>query len=298
MHPETPLSMGNPKDSLVGAPSTVIKLSSQQQIDLHRVQIELVAEFRRVCEKHSLKFFALYGTLLGAVRHQGFIPWDDDVDLGMLRADYEKLLDVVKLDLSEKYFFQTFASDEHYASPLGKLRKNKTVFHERTSGLGGQHRGIFIDVFPLDTKPTKKWQQVLQQRSTYVLKRLLMIKGGYEIGAGGGGVRRTTRLLAGAMSKLLPRPLLVGLLNHQMSRRNGCPAVKYISVSGPYSYDRETLDARWVNELVELPFEHTTIPAFRDAHSYLTRIYGDYMILPPKSDRIGHHDLVKLDFGS
>lgn len=278
--------------------SGVPELTEEELSDLHDVQLELLAEMRRLCELHSLRFFALYGTLLGAIRHRGFIPWDDDLDLGMVRTDYERFLEVAKTDVSARYFFQSVDSDPEYYSPLGKLRKNGTVFYERASGTGGQHRGIFIDLFPLDVKPARRTGQAIQNGSTYVLKRLLMIMGGYEIGAGRRGLRRAVRVLAGAVSRILPRSLVVRLLGRQMARSGGGRAAKYVSIAGPYTYSRQTVEAEWLDELVEIPFENTTIPAFKDADAYLTRLYGDYMTPPPIGDRVGHHDLIELDFGN
>ena len=74
---------------------------------LHKTQIEILEEFERICEKHNLEYFAIYGTAIGAVRHQGFIPWDDDIDVGMLREDYEKFLEIAKKELGEKYQIMT-----------------------------------------------------------------------------------------------------------------------------------------------------------------------------------------------
>lgn len=276
----------------------MLELSQQQLSELHAVQLELMEELRRLCEKHSLKFFALYGTLLGAVRHRGFIPWDDDLDLGMVRTDYEKLLEVTRTELSDRYFFQSVNSDDDYYSPLGKLRKNGTVFNERTSGTGRQHRGIFIDLFPLDAKPRHTAGQLIQRGSTYVLKRLLMIKGGYEIGFGRRGVRRMIRMLAALVSRITSRNWLSKSLDRQMTRFAEDRPRKYVSIAGPYSYDRQTIEAEWVNDLVEIRFENTTIPAFRQAHQYLTRMYGDYMELPPSSEQVGHHTLIELEFGT
>lgn len=275
---------------------TSIDLSEEQLEQLHAVHLELYGQLRRVCAKHSIRYFAMYGTLLGAIRHQGFIPWDDDLDLGMLRQDYDRFCAVVQDEIGEEYTFQTCDTDPHYASPLGKLRKHGTVFGEEAVGSAGQHEGIFIDVFPLDVRPAREPQRMAQHVGVYVLVRLLMIKGGYVIGRGRPG-RRPIRFLAGLVSRCIPRSVLVRMLDREMRRYDDRPTPQVISAAGPYGAERETVEASWVDDLVAVPFEDSTIPVFRAADAYLRRVYGDYLTPPPPGQRSGHHRLVALSFG-
>lgn len=119
------------------------------------VELDLLAEFQRVCEKYDIKYCAEAGTLLGAVRHQGFIPWDDDLDVGMLRSDFEKLNKVAPLEFKEPYFWQTEETDPGSARGHAQLRNSDTTGiialeyeHQRHNNF---NQGIFIDIFPFDT---------------------------------------------------------------------------------------------------------------------------------------------------
>lgn len=111
-------------------------------------QLEIAKEIRRVCEENDIPYFLTCGTLLGAVRHQGFIPWDDDMDVGMLRENYEKFCRIAPEKLKPEYCWQSWYTDPNYALPFGKVRKRGTLYLEAKS-----HRleenGFYVDIFPL-----------------------------------------------------------------------------------------------------------------------------------------------------
>ena len=119
------------------------------------VELDLLTEFDRVCKKNNIKYCADGGTLLGAVRHKGFIPWDDDIDLAMLRSEYEKLCEVAPKEFKEPYFFQTDKTDIDYARGHAQLRNSRTTgILKSEMGTGCKfNQGIFIDIFPFDAVP-------------------------------------------------------------------------------------------------------------------------------------------------
>ncbi len=116
-----------------------------------KVMLEILLEIHRICEKHNIPYTLIAGTLLGAVRHKGFIPWDDDCDIAMMREDYERFLLVAPKELSEDYFLQTKQTDKCYPLNFAKVRKNNTVLIETgETGEENYHHGIFVDIFPFD----------------------------------------------------------------------------------------------------------------------------------------------------
>ena len=142
------------------------------------LELEIAKELKRICEKNNIKFFFLWGSLLGAVRHQGFIPWDDDMDFGMLREDYEKLIEACKTDLDERFFLQTWDTDSNYPFSYAKLRLKGTHFIEQFAGNSMLNDGIFIDIFPLDNAPDTCVKRKIQGIKYYFCIRLLWIKKG------------------------------------------------------------------------------------------------------------------------
>ena len=140
--------------------------------DVQKVQLEILLEFDRICRKHGLKYLLFAGTLLGAVRHKGFIPWDDDIDVCMLRGDYERFLTVCKDELSAELFLQTTDTDREYPLQFAKLRKNNTRFVEKSMSDLKIHHGVFIDIFPLDNVMPHSFIGRFQQISLYVLHRI------------------------------------------------------------------------------------------------------------------------------
>lgn len=125
-----------------------------QMKEIWAVELDLLAEFQRVCEKYNIHYFASGGTLLGAVRHQGFIPWDDDLDIEMFREDYIKLCEVGPKEFKKPYIFQNEYTESGSLRGASKLRNSQTTAmyrHEKKKCYRGYDKGIFIDIFPLDS---------------------------------------------------------------------------------------------------------------------------------------------------
>ncbi len=274
-------------------------LTDSQKAALRGAQVELLVEFDRACKAHDLEYFAMYGTALGAVRHGGFIPWDDDLDLGMLRRDYDRLTKVISDELDGGFFFQTVDTDPNYGCLFGKLRKEGTRCVDKISIGSQQHGGIFIDVFPLDARATGRVARREQRIMRYVGFRLLYLKAGYRLPMRNDSLlARIAKVVVRGVVRVLPRRAIIALtMRHTRLGRTESPE-KYVSLFGAYFYDRDTVTADWIHPLRELPFEDRTIPVFADVEAYLTQIYGDYSQPPPVEQRVGHHEIVELDFGA
>ena len=121
--------------------------------DVQRVELDILIKVARLCEERGLTYFIESGTALGAVRHGGFIPWDDDIDIGMPRQDYEKFLDIAQKELGDEYFVQTRETDPNAPFSFAKVRKNGTTFIEWNKRNIKMHHGIYIDIFPYDGLP-------------------------------------------------------------------------------------------------------------------------------------------------
>ena len=119
------------------------------------IMLEMVTELDRICKKHDVQYFLFWGSLLGAIRHDGFIPWDDDLDVGMLRKDYIKLMKVLPDELPEHIALQSNDTDRNYFYFYAKLRDKRSFLDEGNYDRVFKERGIFIDIFPVDK--TRKW---------------------------------------------------------------------------------------------------------------------------------------------
>lgn len=269
-------------------------MSTQIDINkLHSLELKIAKEVKRVCDKNNIDYFLIAGTLLGAIRHKGFIPWDDDMDIGMLRKDYDKFIEVCKTDLSEEFFLQTWDSDPNYPFSYGKVRLNKTHISE-TFAIGADiHDGIFIDVFPFDNVPLKEKQIASQRKKSFIYKRILWIKKGF-----GKSIKNSSPL------KYMCFNLFSKLLRYnKMKERYKKLLIKFNNIEsdlvvtdGSYDYSKETIKKTYFLEKTEVNFENDKFTTFKDYENYLSYFYGDYMKLPPIEKR-KTHGIINIDFG-
>ncbi len=262
-----------------------MELSLQQLQELKTVETELLRQFIQVCQRLNLRYYLLGGTLLGAVRHQGFIPWDDDIDVGMPRADYEILMAQGQALLPEGLFLQNHVTDPDYPHNFGKLRHSGTTFVEYSLKNCRINHGVYIDIFPLDPYPEKNVRLfrlkniLLRLRITYAFSSDIL--------------RPVTRL-----ARLLTLPLFPSLRGAVAKRdallRANTTGSRIANHCGAWGA-KEIVPAHWYGEGTHVTFEGMTVRAPREYVSWLTQVYGDYMQLPPEDKRIPHHFVADFD---
>ena len=270
-----------------------------EQALLRKVQLTLLdiaLEIKRVCEENDIRYFLSDGSFLGAVRHQGFIPWDDDMDMGMLRADYEKFCRIAPDALKPEYCFETWVADGGYGLPFGKVMKRNTLYLESKKTVKMREKGFYIDIFPFDNAPDQPDEQAALVRSLTSMARVMLMKCGYRPWMDGDRILWKKR---------------VGYLYFQMkslfvSHRELAKGYDALAVSFPETdtvleqsgRPRPTFFQRaWCEELAYYPFEGELFPGPKDYDAYLTRQYGDYMTPPPVECRENRHQIVQIDFG-
>lgn len=257
---------------------------------LHKAQlrmVEVLQEIDRICQKHDIQWFLYYGTLLGAVRHKGFIPWDDDCDVGMMREDYEKFLKVVEKELKPEFFWQTERSDPKYPRPMPKLRLNNTKLVETDEEDNmPYHQGIFVDIFVCDYYPSYAktilpWFQVMpalrQKRKAYPR----------------GSVMRTVLGVLTAIPYMFHSlaEKTFKLMCKRVQKDTKQPFVS-TEIRLTEGFVMKTEDVFPLKR--ELRFEGVIFPTVNNADACLTAIYGDYMQLPPKDKRRVHARVIEL----
>ncbi|MBR5598246.1 MAG: LicD family protein [Lachnospiraceae bacterium] len=248
-------------------------LITKKQKKIWALELEILEFLDEICKKHGLRYYLEHGTLLGAARHQGFIPWDDDLDVGMPRPDYEKLKVIMETEIREPFFFQTAYTDS-LMFPFAKIRNtNTTAIEEVYCTEDAPHQGIYIDIFPLDGV-------FLEENAPYerMEREIWMTISSPEV-------------VIEAMEKntpfFLPYDMLISLLEKPI--RDRFRQFEALLVS---SYDKATeiglilpaiygmnrkYSKSWYEKTVELPFEHLRIPAPAEYTKVLELLYGDYM---------------------
>ncbi len=256
--------------------------------------LDIALEFQRICEKNNLKYFLIGGSLLGAVRHQGFIPWDDDMDVGMLREDYERFLKICADELGSEFFLQTYDTDEYYTHPFAKIRLNNTELVEDYSENSKQHNGVYLDIFPYDNMPESKMSQKFHYLSFKCLKWAAMGKNDYYF------IEKKKRRFAKIMSIaffFLSKKKAISMCDRVCKMYNKKQCRNVINMGGAYNYNEYTLRTNLEN-LSVLKFEGYDFSVPENYKELLTNMYGDYMKLPPVEQRGKQHSMVKMNIGN
>ena len=260
--------------------------------ELHDVEFEMLLQLRRICKKYNLTYYLSGGTFLGAVRHNGFIPWDDDMDIALPREDYQKFLEVVNDELPEEMEVKSYSLDSDYHHPVARLM-NHTVCVKNNSFRETRLEPAWIDIFPLDGMPDEKlacnihkilllWRKVMIGWANYKdLQDLKPNRPWYEkvlmfIG---------TTFKPGRFMRLTKQ---YEKLEKVLMKYPASKSKVYMNFNGIYRFNSiMNKDYYYGNgALYTFKGEQFTAPANYDA--YLTKIYGDYMKLPPVDKRNTH----------
>lgn len=251
---------------------------------LQMTELEILLKVDEICRKNNIKYFLVGGTLLGAVRHQGFIPWDDDLDIAMPRADYQKFVEISSKALGSQYHFQCVENDADYWLLFGKVRKNGTVFAESRLKNIQTNKGIFIDVFPLDdgNEPNDLLQKI-RIKTARKIQYVMYCRRGVIAGA----VSSQIKILA-KLSRVMSINKWMRLGQKIVSHKNR-NAKYYFNVGSNYNYKKQTILKEKYYPLKELEFEGHRFWVPNDYDFVLKQIFGtNYMELPEKEKRVNH----------
>ena len=259
--------------------------------DIWAVEQEILDEIHRVCTENGLRYSLAYGTLLGAVRHQGFIPWDDDIDIMMPREDYDRLREIWSAKAKPSFILEDETMFDDYMNTFAKVRKDHTTFlqfeSERTCKY---HTGFFVDVFPADRKAPDGLAEKLQYAALAVN---LLYNRGYPSKAGGlKGMAE--RILLGIVPKKYYQKL--SLAAGRFSRKWNALNQNELIAPNTLACCRLFYPADAFDRLTTLSFHGKSYQAFENYDQILRIEYGDYMKLPPEKDRQWTHHPLLISF--
>lgn len=252
---------------------------------LHKQLLELLDEFVRICDKNNLDYFLCGGTLLGAVRHKGFIPWDDDMDVAMLRKDYEKFLKIAPVELKEKFIIDNYHTNKKCYLNFTKIRNRNTLFVQDFQKDYDGEKGIWIDIFPLDYIEKLNFFQVTKIKIVKLIRSIEHYKNNIFLGNNKIWLKKILTFLM----KPIPLTFLQRLQDNLMKGKTHDKEAKYItSIASTYDYKKETMEKDVYLPAKTLEFEGKEYKVPNQYKYYLEKIYGNYMELPAVEKRVTH----------
>lgn len=253
---------------------------------LQLIEVGILKEINRICKKHSLQCFLHYGTLLGAIRHNGFIPWDDDMDLAMPRDDYDKFIEIAKEELGSEYFLHCIDTDDRYFPMFIRVRRNETTFiPDAYKNANLCHNGVWADIYPLNYAYSNT--SVKEKVKFKFINRVLRPLAALRV-MGLCGKTKVKSKVAYAVSKAFTTKGIACIFNWISGTCSAKKAKYYVGLGNmndmqKYYYPREYFGNGTIHDFEGVP---CLIPA--DWDGVLRQIYGDYMQLPPEDQRVGH----------
>jgi len=245
--------------------------------EFHSRLLLLMQEIHNICAINKINYTMLGGTLLGALRHKGFIPWDDDIDIGMLFEDYKRFIQIMK-NINHEWieFSSPYNDPECFISFIKVYDKNTTLIE----GYRDKPKGIFIDIFPIVFAGNSK-QEAMKEYKKHRFFQSILKRKSYHFDTG-----RLREMILTMVGKLCSKEFLMNKITKHYEKIN--------KQSKKYSSDMDgtlkgIVSSDFFNDFCLYPFENYHFYGVKDADNYLKAVFGDYLVLPPKSKRKAHH---------
>jgi lipopolysaccharide cholinephosphotransferase len=254
--------------------------------ELQLVELDVLREFARRCDAASLRWFVIGGTLLGAVRHRGFIPWDDDIDVALPRPDFDRFEALYGRSADPAYTWQSCRTDPAYPFAYGKLGRTGTCIVEPAIAHLPIRQPVHVDVFVLDGAPGSMLARGLHA---------LIVK--LAVTTLGARIRRTGVRRIAYPLRLVPRSWAIRLVDRLAGAFPYDRSPSVVNAGGAWGYGRECQPRGRFEPAATLEFEGLPVPAPGRWHEYLSQVYGDYQRLPPPDQRRPRHQRQVVDLG-
>lgn len=260
-----------------------VNLSQAELRNLQLIELEMLVEADRICRKYNIEYSLDGGTLLGAVRHKGFIPWDDDADIIFTRREYAKFFRACKQELDrERFFLQDYCTDKDYRWGFAKLRRKGTEYIR----LGQEHMkfrtGVYIDIFVTDHVPDGYLMRRLYYGANFCIRKILYSELGMK--------SEKSALMRKFYSVLykIPKDTMFHMRNCLAAwcNKKETKLVSHLLYQYPSKETRFGMPSKCFKEYRDMEFEGMQFRTFVDFHTYLSLLYGDYMTPPPVEKRV------------
>lgn len=248
--------------------------------EVHTILLNIALELDRICRENDIQYMMVGGTMIGAIRHKGFIPWDDDMDFGVLRKDYENLKHLLESNLKEPYRLRTMDNTKTLAVEFMKIEDGRTLTKERFNEDADEEMGINIDIFPLDYT-NHKMGIFSKNNIIYQLIKIQNYK--YFDGELGSITKKIIRFVIRILTPFLNRKTIIHLIHKMLSKDGPCLVNNY----GVYRL-KEVMPKEYFVPAKEYEYAGKRLMGINDYDRYLTHVYGDYMKLPPENKRHFH----------
>lgn len=276
----------------------ILQHDEKYVIDLEEtkeIELDILLKFKAICEKYDIAYSLAYGTLLGAVRHNGFIPWDDDIDVMMQRKDYYRFLDVAKTELSEsKYEIASMHNESNYFAPLAKMYDKTTRVYQLYGQKENVQIGLYIDIFILDELPTVGAEQFYEEAQKLREKWALSARDIFS-------KHKSKNIIRDYLGNLVSLPFRIKGINYYRDKYDrfcasynnmGNNEIAVIAYGEGLEKEKMTVDR--MKESTTVIFEGYSFRAVNSPELYLRSMYGNYMMLPPVKNRVSKHSNIKV----
>lgn len=247
----------------------------------------LLKEIKRICDKHGIMYYLVGGSALGAYRHKGFIPWDDDIDIAIARSQYQFFLDVCKDELRESFYLQNVSEGQSFIFPFAKIRLNNSAYVDKDLAHLSIHHGLYVDVFPIDQIPNSKFGRFIQN---YGLQFCNAVRMGKLDLKSPSTIKNKILII---FKLAIPTKFLPRFYKYFMCMVAGKDTTHSGNVVGAYAYEKEAMPMEYFGVGRTMNFEGIECRVPEKIEEFLVHVYGPtYMELPPVEQRKTHNPVI------